>query len=219
MTGLDTGSPFYLLPFSRRKGQKLVEGSPHSISHSNTVALLVSCLPEALWHTSPYRSCGQLTSSMLSSTGWVNLLEKVHHWVTALQRVLVANFLSGSSVDQQFHCHVFAAQLLFLKGSRWLAVNLQDVIGSLWTEIFLSSQLLPADETTYICMNSRKSYVLHEVKGLYSDEQTVKDFSVLDLWAKEIKSSTAYVWGVIRRWGVSIPDDDKDTSTLDSSYI
>lgn len=110
MTGLDTGSPFYLLPFSRRKGQKLVEGSPHSISHSNTVALLVSCLPEALWHTSPYRSCRQLTSSMLSSTGWVNLLEKVHHWVTALQRVLVANFLSGSSVDQQFHCHDFAAQ-------------------------------------------------------------------------------------------------------------
>lgn len=178
--------------FFQRKRTKSAGRQPPSISHSNTVALLVSHLPGAPWQTSPCRGCGQPTSSVLTSAGWVILLEKVFK-----DHVLVANFLSGSSVDQQFQCHLLAAQLLFPRGGRWLAVNLQDVIRSLWTVIFWVHSF--TSRWDHIQMNSRKSYVLHEAKRSYSDEQTVKDFSDLDLWAEEIKSSTAYVWGLIRR--------------------
>lgn len=60
----------HILPtaFFRNKGtktgkrQKPVAGSPRSISHSNTVALLLSLLPETPRQTSPCRGCGQPTA-------------------------------------------------------------------------------------------------------------------------------------------------------------
>lgn len=44
------------------KRQKPVAGSPRSISHCNTVALLLSLLPETPRQTSPCRGCGQPTA-------------------------------------------------------------------------------------------------------------------------------------------------------------